>query len=398
MKKALVLNGSANEIPLIETAKKLGYYVITTGNNPSLIGHGYADAYQGADYSDCEAIYQLAKDLKVDAIIPCANDFSVISAAYASERLGLKGHDTYENARILGEKDRFKAFGKKHNFAIIPSEGFEDEAAALAYIREHPGYPLMIKPSDLSGGKGITRVNNYEEAQAAVKRAFSMTKRNHVVIEPYIEGIHHGVVALIVNEKVAMDVVIHDRYYKYPFLISFNAGHSGFITPALRKELVSEINRMAQLLHLADGEFTLQFILKDGRPYYVETMRRQLGNFPISCASRITGFDWYDAMVKMWTGHDRSAYPIPTDYDLTKKFAGYLAIMPPKNGKLKSIWLDPALEEHVFFKVMVAEPGYQITDYMEDKLGYITFEYDTWEEIHEVENHMYDYVHVEYEE
>ena len=50
MKKLLILNGSFSEITLIQAAKKLGYYVITSGNNPQLIGHQYADEYIPADY------------------------------------------------------------------------------------------------------------------------------------------------------------------------------------------------------------------------------------------------------------------------------------------------------------------------------------------------------------
>ena len=45
-KKLLILNGSHSDIPLIQAGKALGYYVITTGNNPDLIGHQYSDEYE----------------------------------------------------------------------------------------------------------------------------------------------------------------------------------------------------------------------------------------------------------------------------------------------------------------------------------------------------------------
>lgn len=61
--RALVLNGSLSEIPLIEEAHKLGYYVITTGNAPTLIGHSYADEYIGCDYSDSKQLLFAHKSL-----------------------------------------------------------------------------------------------------------------------------------------------------------------------------------------------------------------------------------------------------------------------------------------------------------------------------------------------
>ena len=60
MKKVLILNGSFCEVPIIKKAKELGYYVVTTGNMPNLVGHQYADEYIPADYSDKEAILKLS--------------------------------------------------------------------------------------------------------------------------------------------------------------------------------------------------------------------------------------------------------------------------------------------------------------------------------------------------
>ena len=67
MKKLLMLNGSHSEISMIEAAKALGYYVITTGNNPNLIGHKYANEYIFGDYSDKEAMLKLAQKEKIQS-------------------------------------------------------------------------------------------------------------------------------------------------------------------------------------------------------------------------------------------------------------------------------------------------------------------------------------------
>lgn len=68
MKKILILNGSHSEIPLICEARGLGYYVITSGNNPHLPGHKYADEYRFGDYSNQEQMLQIAKECDIDAI------------------------------------------------------------------------------------------------------------------------------------------------------------------------------------------------------------------------------------------------------------------------------------------------------------------------------------------
>ena len=79
--KVLILNGSFSELTIINEAKKMGYYVVTTGNMPDLIGHKYADEYIPADYSDKEKVLQIVKENKIDHVISCANDFGVLTAA-----------------------------------------------------------------------------------------------------------------------------------------------------------------------------------------------------------------------------------------------------------------------------------------------------------------------------
>jgi len=74
-KKLLIAGGGYADIPLILSAKKLGYYVITSGNRPDEMGHKYSDEYRKADFSDREAILNLAISSKVSAICACCNDF-----------------------------------------------------------------------------------------------------------------------------------------------------------------------------------------------------------------------------------------------------------------------------------------------------------------------------------
>ena len=98
MKKMLLLGGSHAEIPMIQAAKKMGYYVITSGNQADGLGHPYGDEYIKKDFSDKDAILQLAKEEQIDAICSGCNDFACLTAAYVAEKLGLPGHDSYETA------------------------------------------------------------------------------------------------------------------------------------------------------------------------------------------------------------------------------------------------------------------------------------------------------------
>ena len=132
MKKMLIAGGGYADIPLIKAAKKLGYFVITSGNRPDDMGHPYADKVSLADFSDAEAILSVAKENKVDGICPCCNDFSALSAAYAAEKLGLPGHDTFEVTRLLHHKDLYRNFAREHQIPSPQAHAFGSEEEAIA--------------------------------------------------------------------------------------------------------------------------------------------------------------------------------------------------------------------------------------------------------------------------
>ena len=170
MKKALLLCASHNDLGLIWSLRKLGYYILATGNAPGLIGERYVDEYIRADYSDKELILQIAAREKADAICHCCNDFGVYTAAYVAEKLGLPGYDPYETTLILNNKDRFKKFAREHHITTPPAHPFTDQQAACDHVADI-SYPIIIKPVDCSAGNGIHRAENPEEARAAIRQA-----------------------------------------------------------------------------------------------------------------------------------------------------------------------------------------------------------------------------------
>ena len=157
--KVLLLCGSHNDMGLIRALRKLGAYIIMTGNICNLPGQKYADKYIQADYSDKELILNIAKDYEIDAICQCCNDFGVYTASYVAEKLNLPGYDSYETTITLHNKNRFKIFTEKNNIISPKSKIFKKKKEALNYIKDIK-YPVIIKPADASAGNGITKINN----------------------------------------------------------------------------------------------------------------------------------------------------------------------------------------------------------------------------------------------
>lgn len=370
MKKMLLLNGSFNEIQLIHTAHRMGYYVITTGNDPSGEGHKYANRYVPCDYSDKEAVLKIAKDEKVDVICACSNDFGALSADYACEKLGLPGHDSYETSRLFHEKDCFKKMAKELGLSTPEASWFDSIQDALGYIDSLTAFPKLIKPADLSGGKGIQLVYDKKSAAEAAKQAFQRSKVKRILIEDYIEGQQQGITVFVYKGKVVLEFSTNDYAYDNPYMVWMACPPADHYD-SIRERIVADIERIAKEKNIKDGFFTIQYILKDGKPYYLETMRRCLGNQHYMCMSRDTGVDFYELYIRTQSGEDCAA--LLKNRRATDSFSGFLAIFAPKNGVIKSIEINPMLQSRLFDIKMFSGPGYTVTDYLNDKIGTLYF-------------------------
>lgn len=375
-KKVLILNGSFCEIPLIEAAHKLGYYVVTTGNAPSLIGHAYADEYIPEDYSNKEAILELVKTRKIDSIISCANDFGVLTAAYVAEKMGWKGHDTYKNAELLHLKDKFKKYLKEKKIPSPVSTVFKDAVSAKKYLDE-VSYPIIVKAIDLTGGKGIMRADNKEEGYIAVDNAYKASRSDNIVIEPYITGVQQTFVAFLQDKKVVSYTGCNSYSPINPYLIQSET------LPAVDMEDISSelckiIEFMAEDLSLADGVFAFQLIRNGKKFNIIEMMRRPFGNQFLQLVEDNTDFQWHMAQVITQTGGNLGSLE---RISRKRAFCGHHGIMAPQNGTLVSCTIPEDIEKHIYKKVEMCAPGGKIENCMNERIAYIFYEYDSIEEM-----------------
>ncbi|WP_054692569.1 ATP-grasp domain-containing protein [Syntrophomonas palmitatica] len=300
--RLLLVGGGYADIPLILAAKKLGYFVITTGNRPEDLGHVYADEYYCVDYSDCKKVYKLAQSLNVSAICPCCNDFSALSAAYAAEKLGLPGHDSFKTAEIIHHKDRFRQFAIANNIPSPRAIGFSSQQEALDSI-EKLSFPVIVKPVDLTGGKGISVVNSIEEACPAVQKAFAISKAHRIVVEEYIYGTRHGFSAFLYKGKVNFYFTDNEYYFLNPYMVSA-ASAPGNVAPSVKANLCWQAEKIASLLGLKDGIFHIQFILREDQPVIIEICRRAPGDMYIKLVEYVAGVDYPSWIVKAFAGLD----------------------------------------------------------------------------------------------
>lgn len=388
-KKILVLNGSFCETPVIKKLKEMGYYVVTSGNAPQLEGHAFADKYIAGDYSDKELMLKLVKENQIEGIISCANDFGTITAAYVAEQMGWPGHDTYENTLLLHHKDLFKTYCAKKNIPSVKSVVFEEIDTLLDYVKTC-GYPIIVKANDLTGGKGISRANNYEEACVAAKNAFETSRDKQILVEPFIEGTQHAVDAFISNGKIIATTSCNCYSYVNPYLIQTETYPSDYEEQDV-DPICKIVSDMVDGLHLVDGVFTVQYMRKNDQIYIIEVMRRLTGNLSFTLYEKSTGFPWYEAYIRSSLG--MRCDNLQTDSS-KKQFCGHHGIFAENNGVLEGYDIPEDIREHIYEQVELLLPGEEITNYKLQRIASFFYVYDSKSKMEDDAQKFYERVKV----
>ncbi|MEK8019690.1 MAG: ATP-grasp domain-containing protein [Candidatus Parabeggiatoa sp.] len=387
----LIAGGGYADIPLILSAKKLGYHVITTGNRPNELGHLYSDEYHQSDFSDIKAMLTLSKQLNINAICACCNDFSALSSAYVAEKLGLPGHDSYDIAKIIHHKDLYRQFALKHKISSPVAMGFTNIKAALNDI-ESLSFPLMIKPVDLTGGKGISKINDIAQAKRALEKAFSASYTKRIVVEEFITGSRHGFSAFLHNGRIIFFFSDNEHYFKNPYLVSA-ASTPSIVSSSVEKKLCLTAEKIANLLSLKTGIFHVQYILKKGEPVIIEICRRAPGDLYIKLVEQATGVLYSDWIVKAAAGLECNGL----FHVKPKGFFTRHCVMSAKLGQIKNVVFHSSIEKNIINKLMWWKKGEEVSDVMTSKLGIVFLKFDTMKEMLSKTEHMQELIHVEVE-
>lgn len=380
-KRVLMLNASHNDERLICALRELGFYIITTGNRPELPGHKLADEYCFGDYTDIEAMLDLAKRKKVDAVCPCCNDFGVITAAYISEKLGFKGQDSFETTLKIHHKDQFKKLAKQLGLSTPPAESFAGLDEAMDWARANDRYPVIVKPTDLSAGNGIHRADNFKMLENALHSAFACSRVGHVLVEPFIGGTQHGFCTFLMNQKVVAVCSNNEYSFINPYRVEADTFPAEMIE-SVRNRLIFQVEQIAKALQLSDGIFHLQYKYSNGEAYILECMRRTLGNiYGEPAGGHGAGFNWdyWEARAKCGLGCE--GFPASVE---ERGFWAYRALIAKEKGVFISVSVADDIRPFMYKKHMLHELGYRIETPLSDPVGLLFFKFESAEQMKQI--------------
>ena len=347
MKKLMLLGGAQYLLPVIAEAKKLGVYTISCDYLPDNIAHKYSDEYCNVSIIDKEAVLEAAKRLEIDGIMSFACDPGVATAAYVAEKMNLSFAGGYESVSILQDKGRFRAFLRDNGFNVPWAKSYAKAEEALQDAESYP-WPMIVKPVDSAGSKGVKRVDSIEELPEAIDFALEFSHCGQFIVEQFIQqlGSSSDSDCFSVNGELcfcSFDEQLFDRTAENPYTPAAYVWPSSM--PAeIQAELRGELQRLMSLLKLDTSVYNIETRQgTDGKAYIMEVSPRGGGNRLSEVLEMATG-------TKLISNAVRAAVGMEVDPMADPVYNGHWAeiiLHSDADGMFKELWIDPALESSV---------------------------------------------------
>ncbi len=334
MKTIIILGLTYNQIPLIEKVKELGYRAIAIGvGGTKPVAAKHADAWFSIDTSDKEAVLELAVKEKAAGLITCGTSTAMCSIAYVTEKLKLSNKViSYDVSLNAVYKDRFR----KIIPTLLPKGFFSSTLEDAIKKSETLTFPVILKPADGGGGKGVTIIENNNEAgfADAFNHAYDFSYNQSVIVEEFVEGQVFGTESIIINGKIYLlviaDKIISDPPHCVTLGIAFPSKLSKNIIDKIKKVNSQAINKLGIKWGMTHIDMAIN---RHDEPKIFDIGPRMAGGLIASKLIPETySYDFYKAAIQLSTGETPDEPKQSNELYYGSRF-----IISSKTGILKSI-------------------------------------------------------------
>lgn len=352
MDKLVIIGANDFQNQLILKAKNLGYETHVFAWKENAIGEKTADYFYPISIIAKEEILKKCQKIKPIGVCSIASDLATITVNYVAENLGLTCNPT---SHVLYYTNKFEMRKKlKENDIDVP-EFINVSNDKSTWNLEKLIFPVIVKPTDRSGSRGITKVYNTEEVEDAVLYAIKDSFEDRAIIEEYIDG----------DEYSCECISYKGKHYFLSFTKKYTTGSPHFIETGhsepsdinqdYQEDIKNEIFKALTALNIQNGASHTEFkIDKNGKIKIIEIGARMGGDCIGSDLVRIsTGMDFMKMVIDVACG----------------KKPDFTIINKPQNANIKFVFTIDDLKEMKEFQKKYPERIYRISEMKMENIG-----------------------------
>jgi len=328
-KKILVIGAGLAQADAIRRARELGYHVMASDVSPDAEGLQAAHEGRIIDVRDTERNLQWAREAEIDGVLSYASDITLPTVLAVREALGLPGLGRIP-MEISLDKSRQRQIFKK---AGLPQPEFAvaDNLNELRRAAERIGFPLVIKPVDNSGSRGVALLDAPEQLPSAFTAALENSQKRLIIVEEFIEGTELTIEGFSINGSHHI-LAISDKFKpEGSYRVATQLAYPAAITDSLEQEVINIICAAYDAAGIDNTPTHSEMILTSDGPKIVEISCRGGGFYVFThIVEAASGYD----IVANWT---RMCAGDPVDEINNMKRGVVLGFYAARPGRLVSV-------------------------------------------------------------
>lgn len=298
MRKIAIIGASYLQLPLVQKCKEMGIETHCFAWAKGAVCKDVCDYFYDISTLEKEKILIVCQDIKIDGIMTIASDIAVPTVCYVAEKMNLIGN-RFSDSEITTDKflmrNAFINYGiRSPKYQLIKSRL---ELKNLKNLK----FPLIVKPTDRSGSRGVQKVNNKSQLEDAIEFALAESFSGQAIVEEFIEGFEVSV------ESISWKGV----HYVLAITDKITSGEPDFVElqhhqpSTLEKEVQEKIKEctlkaLVSLSHQYGASHSEFKIDNNGDVYIIEVGARMGGDFIGSDLVFLsTAYDYLEACINV---------------------------------------------------------------------------------------------------
>lgn len=312
MKTVLCLGASIMQIEAIKKAKEMGYHVVAVDYDKNAVGRKMADEFFEVSTIDAEAVLDVAKKCHIDGVVTVATDMPVRTAAVLSESLGIPGLSKEVAVKATDKIEMIKSF--RENEVPSPQFWVVDSKETFQHLKEKFSYPVIFKPQESSGSRGVILVKKTEDSEKAYEYTKKFSKTGKILIEEYLEGPEVSVEVICENGMVHILTITDKLTTGAPYFVEMGHCQPTTFSEEIKKDIEKVATQAIHAIGIQNGPVHVEMKVTDKGPKMIELGARMGGDFitthlvPLS-----TGIDMMKLVIQNACGEK---IEIPKDQNL----------------------------------------------------------------------------------
>jgi biotin carboxylase len=313
-KKIAILGASYLQKSLVEKAIDMGLEThVFAWDNDEAVCKNIANFFYPISVLEKKEIYEVCKGVNIDAITTIATDICVPTISFVAEKLGLISNSYLTALNCTNKAKMREVF-------------FENEVKSPKYIvktnndivKINLNYPVIVKPTDRSGSRGVCKVNKETDLKKTINRGLLESIEKKVIIEEYVEGDEVSVEAISWKGQHFVLAITDKVTTGPPYFVELEHHQPSQLNKEIQEKITRNVLKALDALNVEYGASHSEFkITPSGDVFIIEVGARMGGDFIGSHLVELsTGYDYLKAVINISLGK----FNMPVN--LANNFAG----------------------------------------------------------------------------